>query len=194
MSVQPKSKIITLPNSSLRQASRKVGLINEQIIELIQTMTDQANAWDISREHEVTVGLAAVQIDELWKVVIIREDFDDHNNQNYIALINPEIVKYEGEIVENFEGCLSVKDYYAKVPRYSKVRVKATTVEGQEVRFNADGFLARVVQHEVDHTKGITIVDRVEDLKNGFRIINDKGEMEPVVLEQVKQSGILQDE
>lgn len=194
MSTKKQLKIITLPHASLRTPSRRVGLIDDEVKQLIKEMEEQTLLWDESRDHEVTVGLAAVQINKLMRVVIIREDFDDKENKNYIALINPEITKYEGEVVEGFEGCLSVKDYYAKVPRHERVKLKATTVDGQEVRISADGFLARVLQHEVDHIKGITTVDRVETLENGFQRVNDKGEMEPVDHTLVIKAGILKDD
>lgn len=187
-------KIITLPHESLRMASRKVGLIDESILSIIETMQEQTRLWDESREHEVTVALAAVQINELWKIVIIREDFDDKQNHNYVALINPEITKYEGKVDEDFEGCLSVRDFYARVPRYEKIRVKALAIDGKEVKFNAEGFLARVLQHEIDHTKGITIVDRVKDRENGFQIIGTDGKLAPVALKEVQKTGILLDD
>lgn len=187
-------KIITLPHESLRKTSRKVGTIDKQITQLIETMTEQAILWDESREHEVTVALAAVQINELWKVIIVREDFDDKQNHAYVALINPEITKYEGIIEDDFEGCLSVRDFYAKVPRYTKIRVKALSVDGREVKFTAEGFLARVLQHEIDHTKGITIVDRVVDHEDGFRTIGNEGKLEAVAYTTVQKAGILLDD
>lgn len=189
-----KNSIITLPNPSLRTPSRKVGLIDDSILELARRMEVESIEWENGRDHEVTVALAAVQIDELWRVVVIREDFDNRDNKTFITLINPEITKYEGEIVEDFEGCLSVSDYYAKVPRYTKVRVTARSIDGRELRFSADGFLARTLQHEIDHTKGITIVDRVTDKENGFKKLNSKGKFDEVDYQEVKKTGILLDD
>ena len=91
--------------------------------------------WEETRPNEVAVALAAIQIDKPVRVVIIREDFDDKSNKNFVVLINPEIVKYEGDIVYDQEGCLSVKDVYGNVPRYSKVRVRAIDIRGNRVHF-----------------------------------------------------------
>jgi len=95
-------------------------------------------------------------------------------------LINPEIVKYEGEITTDYEGCLSVKDIYGKVPRYTKIRIKALNIEGHQVRFKADGFLARVIQHEIDHTNGVVFIDHIKDQKDAFYELDDKGELQPL--------------
>ena len=175
-----KDDIITLPNGHLRQKSEKVREIDEATLALIQEMTDAAIDWEASRPHEISAALAAVQIDKLQRVVIVRSDFEDKENDDFTALINPEIVKYEGNLVEDYEGCLSVKDIYGKVPRYSKIRVRATNIEGQEVRFKADGFLARVIQHEIDHTNGVVFIDHIKENVKAFYHLDTKGELEPL--------------
>ena len=187
-----KDDIITLPNEHLRERSAKVTELDEATLSLIKDMTDAAIDWEASRPHEISAALAAVQIDALQRVVIIRSDFDDKENNEFTTLINPEIVKYEGNLVEDYEGCLSVKDIYGKVPRYSKIRVRATNVEGQEVRFKADGFLARVIQHEIDHTNGIVFIDHIKDSPEAFYQLDDKGELEPLDYDaHVKDNHIL---
>src|SRR5690606_41045128 len=118
-------------------------------------MTSASIDWEESRPHEISAALAAVQIDRLERVVIVRSSFEDKSDREFVTLINPEIVKYEGKIVEDFEGCLSVSNIYGKVPRHSKIRVRALDENGNEIRFKADGFLARVIQHEIrseEHT------------------------------------------
>jgi peptide deformylase len=89
------------------------------------------------------------------------------------VFINPEIVKAEGEPTEELEGCLSVTDIYGSVARYPKVKVKALSLDGRQVRVTATGFLARVFQHEIDHTNGIVFVDRVDNPRKLFRLGND---------------------
>ena len=175
-----KDDLITLPNEHLREKSAKVTEIDEAVTKLINDMTDAAIDWEASRPHEISAALAAVQIDALQRVVIIRSDFEDKENNHFTALINPEIVKYEGTLVADYEGCLSVKDIYGKVPRHSKIRVRATNLEGQEVRFKADGFLARVIQHEIDHTNGIVFIDHIKDNEKAFYRLDEKGELEPL--------------
>ncbi|HPQ82748.1 MAG TPA: peptide deformylase, partial [Candidatus Saccharimonas sp.] len=154
-----KDAIITLPNAHLRAKSQRVHVVTDEIRQLIADMTSASIDWEDSRPHEISAALAAVQVDRLEKVVIVRADFDDKTNREFIALINPEIVKAEGELVNDYEGCLSVKDVYGRVPRHSKIRVRALDGEGNEVRFKAEGFLARVIQHEIDHTNGIVFID-----------------------------------
>jgi peptide deformylase len=189
-----KDDIITLPNEHLREKSEKVREIDDATLSLIKDMTDAAIDWEASRPHEISAALAAVQIDALQKVVIIRSDFDDKENNEFTTLINPEIVKYEGNLVEDYEGCLSVKDIYGKVPRYSKIRVRATNIDGQEVRFKADGFLARVIQHEIDHTNGIVFIDHIKDSPKAFYRLDTKGELEPLNYdEHIKDNSILWD-
>ncbi len=175
-----KEDIITLPNEHLRQKSKKIHVVTAETLSLIKDMTDAALDWEDSRPHEISAALAAVQIDRLDRVVIIRSDFDDKNTRDFTALINPEIVKYEGEKVRDYEGCLSVGGVYGKVPRYSKVRIKAMTPEGQEIRLKAEGFLARVIQHEIDHTNGIVFVDHIRDDKKAFYTLDEKGELQPL--------------
>lgn len=187
-----KDDIITLPNDHLRERSAKVTELDEATLSLIKDMTDAAIDWESSRPHEISAALAAVQIDALQRVVIIRSDFDDKKNNDFTTLINPEIVKYEGNLVEDYEGCLSVKDIYGKVPRYSKIRVRATNIDGQEVRFKADGFLARVIQHEIDHTNGIVFIDHIKDSPKAFYRLDTKGELEPLNYEEhIKDNRIL---
>lgn len=189
-----KDDIITLPNPHLREKSVKVQAIDDATLSLVKDMTDAALDWEASRPHEISAALAAVQIDALSRVVIIRSDFEDKGSNDFTALINPEIVKYEGNLVEDYEGCLSVKSVYGKVPRYSKIRVRATNLEGQEVRFKADGFLARVIQHEIDHTNGIVFIDHIKESEQAFYRLDERGELEPLdYVTHVKDNSILWD-
>ena len=175
-----KESIITLPNPHLRQKSQRIFAIDDATQQLVDDMVSASLDWENSRPHEISAALAAVQIDQLKRVVIIRNNFDDKEDNEFTALINPEIVKYEGEQVTDYEGCLGVSDIYGKVPRYTKIRIKALDIHGNEVRFKADGFLARVIQHEIDHTNGTVFIDHIRDDKDAFYRLNDKGELEPL--------------
>lgn len=189
-----KEDIITLPNPHLRQKSAKVRELSEPISKLVDDMTAAALDWEDSRPHEISAALAAVQVDALERIVIVRSDFEDKATRDFTVLINPEIVKYEGKLVEDYEGCLSVRDIYGKVPRYSKIRVKAVNTEGQEVRFKAEGFLARVIQHEIDHTNGIVFIDHIKDKADAFYRLDEKGELEPLDYDaHIKDNHILWD-
>lgn len=175
-----KDDIITLPNPHLRQKSAKVHVITDDTKKCIADMLEAALDWEDSRPHEISAALAAVQVDHLERIVIVRSDFEDKGTREFTTLINPEIVKYEGEVVADYEGCLSVKGVYGKVPRHTKIRVKALNEDGEEVRFKADGFLARVIQHEVDHTNGIVFIDHIRDETSAFYTLNEKGDLDPL--------------
>lgn len=179
-----KEDIITLPHAHLRDKSTKVSLANDDIPQLIKDMTSAALDWEDSRPHEISAALAAVQIDRLERAVIVRSDFDDKKSRDFTVLINPEIVKYEGEIVADYEGCLSVKDIYGKVPRHSKIRVKAFDIDGHELRFKAEGFLARVIQHEIDHTNGVVFIDHIREDKKAFYELDEGGDLQPLDYEK----------
>jgi peptide deformylase len=173
-----KDDIISLPHPSLRTKSKRVGVITDEIRQLVSDMEAATIDWEMSREHEVGVALAAVQINQLYRVVVVRNDYNDKSNHEFTVLINPEIVKYEGRQVEDYEGCLSVKNIYGKVSRYEKVRVKALDIEGKSFRLTAEGFLARIMQHEIDHTNGIVFIDHIRDDTEAFFRLSASGEIE----------------
>lgn len=150
--------------------------------------------WEDSRPHEISAALAAVQVDALKRLVIVRSDFDNKSTREFMTLINPEVVKYEGEIVADYEGCLSVQHIYGKVPRHTKVRIKAMDLDGNEVRFKAEGFLARVLQHEIDHCNGKVFIDHIKDKTDAFYTLDEKGELQPLdYASQIAENSILWD-
>ncbi len=179
-----KDNIISLPNGHLRQRSQKVGLITDEIKKLIAEMEEATLDWEDSRKHEVGVALAAIQIDTKLRVVVIRNNFDNKSDRTFHAFINPKVTKLEGELEEDFEGCLSVRDIYGKVPRYSKVRVSALDKNGKPVRVTAEGFLARVFQHEIDHTNGVVFIDHIKDKPEAFFRLNKEGQLEKLDYEK----------
>lgn len=188
-----KDSIITLPHIDLRKKSARIHVITDETLQLIDDMKTATLDWEDSRPHEIAVALAAVQIDRLERVVIIRADFDNKANREFITLINPEVIKKEGTPVIEHEGCLSVKDIYGLVPRYPKVRVKALNEDGQVVRIKAEGFIARILQHEVDHTNGITFVDHIENDPDAFYKLDNRGELIKVDYDDVTASGIFRE-
>lgn len=186
--------IITLPNPHLRKKSLKVHVITDETIQLINDMTSASLDWEDSRPHEISAALAAVQIDNLQRIVIIRSNFDDKAARDFTTLINPEIVKLEGDVVSDYEGCLSVSNIYGMVPRHTKIRVKAMDIEGNEVRFKAEGFLARVIQHEIDHTNGVVFIDHIHGKTDAFYTLDQKGELQPLNYdEHIRENSILWD-
>ncbi len=187
-----KNDIISLPNPHLRQRSQKVGVIDESIKKLIQDMKNATIDWENSREHEVGVALAAVQVDKLLRIIVIRNDFDNKDDHTFSVFINPVITKYEGNIVEDYEGCLSVPNVYGKVPRHNKVRIKALGEDGKEFRVTVADFLARVFQHEVDHTNGVVFIDIIKDDSKAFFKLRSDGHLEALDYEKdVRNNSIL---
>ncbi len=187
-----KDDIIVLPNPHLRHISRKVGVITDEIKKVIEDMQAATINWDQSRDHEVGVALAAVQIDRLYKIIVVRNNYDNKEDHTFTTFINPKVTKLEGELVEDYEGCLSVPSIYGKVVRHSKVRVKAIGLDGKEFRISAEGFLSRIFQHEIDHCNGILFIDHIKDKPEAFFELNDKGKLEPLDYEKdVRNNSIL---
>jgi peptide deformylase len=187
-----KDDVITLPNPHLRERSKKVGIISDDIKKLIADMEDATLDWEASREHEVGVALAAIQVDQPLRIVVIRNDFDNKKDKTFSVFINPVITKYEGEVEEDFEGCLSVPDIYGKVGRHNKIRVRALDRDGREVRITAEGFLARVFQHEIDHTNGLVFIDHIKDKPEAFFRLQEDGKLEKLDYEKdVRTNSIL---
>ncbi len=179
-----KEDILTLPNARLRQKAERVHVITDEILEIIDQMVEASLDWEKAHPHEISAAIAAPQIGKMYKIIIVRSDLDDKTNKDFTALINPKVVKFEGDIVEDFEGCLSITGIYGKVPRHEKVRVKALDIHGNEVRIKADGFLGRVLQHEIDHTNGIVFIDHIKDRSDAFYTLDDKGELQPLDYEK----------
>ena len=187
--------IITLPNDHLRQRSRRITQIDADTHQIISDMIAATLDWEAHRPNEVAVALAAVQIDKPVRIVIIRADFDNKENKNFQVLINPEITKYEGEIITDYEGCLSVKDVYGKVPRYSKIRGRAIDINGNQIKIKStDPFLSRVLQHEVDHTNGICFVDHISHNQDAFSVLTKSGDLVACPYSKVINSGIIADD
>ena len=189
-----KDDIIALPNPHLRKKSTRIHVITDDIIKLSDDMIAAALDWEDSRPHEISAALAAVQVDALKRLVIVRSDFDNKSTREFMTLINPAVVKYEGEIVADYEGCLSVQHIYGKVPRHTKVRIKAMDLDGNEVRFKAEGFLARVLQHEIDHCNGKVFIDHIKDKTDAFYTLDEKGELQPLdYASEIAENSILWD-
>jgi peptide deformylase len=185
MQTGTRKDIIKLPNPALRQRSKKIGIVDEKVLAIIEFMQQATIDWEKSRDHEVSVALAAVQADILYRIVIIRDDFDDKDNQNFQVFINPEITKYEGQLVSDYEGCLSIKNVYGLVPRYEKVRVKALNISGKPIKLSATGFLSRIFQHEIDHTNGKLFIDHIKDDPDAFFMLTSDGKLEKLDYQKV---------
>ena len=142
----------TIPDPVLRQKARRVTKIDDALQRLIDDMIDtmrEANG----------VGLAANQVGVLQRVVVI--EMPEEEEEVVRVLINPEIVRREGERVVE-EGCLSIPGYRGELTRSLKVRVRALDRDGNPVRFKAEGLLAQALEHETDHINGTLYIDHLE--------------------------------
>ncbi len=135
----------------LRKKSRKVEVIDEDIHRLIDDMYE-------TMYEAQGVGLAAVQIGKLKQLIVI----DDYEGTK-IVLINPERVAEEGSS-EALEGCLSVPERVGKVKRFEKIKINYTDRDGEEKTLEAEDFLARIIQHEMDHLEGILYTDLTDEM------------------------------
>lgn len=187
-----KDDIVFVPEPNLRRRSIKVGIITDEIKKLISDMVTATIDWENSRDHEAAVGLAAVQVNKLYRIFIIRNDYDDISNKQFTVFINPEIVKKIGPIEEEYEGCLSVPEIYGKVARHQSVKIKAINENGEPFRVTAHGFIARILQHETDHTNGILFIDHIKNNSKAFYKMNKDGAIEPLDYEKhIKNNSIL---
>jgi peptide deformylase len=110
------------------------------------------------------VGLAAPQVHESMALAVI-ESRGPRGEIPLTVLVNPEITVLEENRLEDWEGCLSIPELRGRVPRYSKLRVDALDRNGKPLRITADGFFARVIQHELDHLRGQVYLDRMPDMR-----------------------------
>ena len=154
-------QIRTLPDPVLRQRAKRVTKIDDSIQKLIDDMIDTLRA-DPNR-----AGLAAPQVGVLLRIAVIEVP-----EQELITLINPEIVKKEGERIVQ-EGCLSVPGYFGEIKRAVTVKVKARDRYGKEFRLKAQGLLAQALEQEIEHLDGILYIDHLESPEKLFEIIRE---------------------
>lgn len=158
----------------LRKKAKEVKRITSEIQALCADMLETMRA-------APGVGLAANQIGVLQRVIVIEvpEDEDELLGGKAFCLINPEIVNASGSQIGN-EGCLSVPGYVGEVERYERVAVRALTENGRRVKISAHGFLARVLQHEIDHLDGILYIDKLTSPSKLYKVQEGEEEAEAV--------------
>jgi len=141
--------IRTVPDPVLRQKARRVPSVDASILSLINNMIDTLR----SAGHGV--GLAATQVGKPLRIAVI-----ELPDEPVMVLINPEIVKHEGERVVD-EGCLSIPGYRGQVKRSVSVKVKYRNRDGKEERLKCTDLTAQAVEHELDHLDGVLFTDRL---------------------------------
>ncbi len=153
-----KLTIITHPNKILRQKNARVKKNTLELKKLIQNMIKTMYADD-------GIGLAAPQIGKNIQLCIIGKDAIPNSNKDLI-LINPSWEKISDETNTDLEGCLSIPNTYGLVKRYSHILVKAVDEDLQPIKLKAQNFMARVIQHEIDHLNGVLFIDKAEKIYN----------------------------
>ena len=158
------------PDPVLREPAAPVTIVDDDVRKLIADMSE-------TMKDAPGVGLAAPQVG-VQRRVLVFQAFEDEPLR---ALMNPEITRSEGEVVEN-EGCLSIPGLAYPVPRAERITVKALIENGETVEIEAEDFEARVIQHEVDHLNGILYIDRIEPelRKEAKRILRERALGGPV--------------
>jgi len=152
-------EIVTPPNPTLRQRAQKVRRITPEIAQLIDDLIETMRV-------APGVGLAAPQIDVSLRVIVVEyaegsedEDAPEKPPKLY-TVINPEITRTSKDRVLGNEACLSLPGYFGEVERNERVTVKGLNRHGQDFKLKANGWLARIFQHEIDHIEGILYIDR----------------------------------
>ncbi len=151
--------IVTFPDPFLRLKAKQVTKFDAELQTLIENMFETMRA-------APGVGLAAPQIRESLRLVVVEytEDEDENAKPKKYVLINPEIVKRSEETITDIEGCLSLPGLAGTVERHEAVTVKAKNRFGKPLKIEAEGWLARIFQHEIDHIEGVLYIDRAEQV------------------------------
>jgi len=151
-------KILQYPNKRLRQKAKRVETFNAELQQIVDDMFETHYA-----AHNCA-ALAATQLDFKHPKHITVIDFSENKNQP-LCLINGEIIQREGSVTES-EGCMSVGgNTFEKVTRAEKIRVRAQDRNGKVIEFDAEGFMAKCIQHELDHLNGKLFIDHLSLLK-----------------------------
>lgn len=155
--------LVTIPDPLLRKKSISVDLVDDAIRSLMDDMVE-------TMYHDQGVGLAAVQIGVLKRIIVV--DIDDRDKEFKLPdgffplkMVNPEITKYSETQCSLTEGCLSVPGEFLEVTRPDFVEVKYLNENGESKTVECHGWFARVIQHELDHLDGKLLVDYMSSVK-----------------------------
>ncbi|MDD5487311.1 MAG: peptide deformylase [Dehalococcoidales bacterium] len=165
-------RVLTVPDPILKNKSVKIPEVDRSISKLVKDMIE-------TMQVEGGVGLAAPQIGKNIRLIVLQMP-----DEEPFAMINPEIIKREGER-EIMEACLSIPGYEGLVKRSITVTAKGINESGKQMRIKASGLLAQALEHEIDHLDGILYTDRIEDEDKLFETgytseqVTTRGQLEP---------------
>ncbi len=169
----------------LRRKAKKVAKVTPELRKLIDDMID-------TMRDAPGVGLAAPQVGVSERVIVVEYAEDDDEaegapppKKKLYALINPEIIWASEEMVDGTEGCLSIPGWLGDVSRHDAIAVKALNRSGQKVKINAEGWLARIFQHEIDHLDGVLYIDRLVSPDTLRRVQPGEEEIEETKAEKI---------
>ncbi len=150
-------EIITIPDPTLRKKARKVTDFGKDFQQLVSDMID-------TMRDAPGVGLAAPQVAISERLIVVEfgDDEDEEKPAKLYVVANPEIVSASEDTLMGIEGCLSVPDLVGEVERHTSIVVKGQNRYGKPTKIKANGWLARIFQHEMDHLDGVLYPDRAE--------------------------------
>jgi peptide deformylase len=157
MAIKP---IITLPDKRLRKRAEPVARVDDAVRALMDELLETMYA-------APGIGLAATQVAVMKRVLVldVAKREDEHASPNPLVFANPEILWASGETAAREEGCLSIPEFFEEVVRPARIRVGYLDRHGERREIDADGILARCLQHEIDHLNGVLFIDHISRLK-----------------------------
>ena len=170
-------KILTEPDPFLRQKSKKVEQVNDEIRTLMDDMLE-------TMYNAPGIGLAAIQVGEPKRVIVIDLSREDEK-KNPLYFVNPELITNSDNNAAYEEGCLSVPGQFAEISRPDKCKVKYLDYNGNEKILDTEGLLATCIQHEMDHLEGILFIDYLSKLKKNMivkKLSKQKKSLERIVV------------
>ena len=172
-------EIITSENPILRRKAKKVAKITPALRALADDMVE-------TMRNAPGVGLAAPQVAQSVRLFVaeLEENKEQPGSGKTYIVFNPEYVFKSDELADGVEGCLSIPGWAGEVPRHARIVVKGLDKQGQRIRIEAEGWLARIFQHELDHLDGVLFTDRISDPEKIWQI--REGEEESVELEHTR--------
>jgi len=170
-------KILVEPDPFLRQKSKKVEKVDDDVRSLINDMLETM--------HDAPgIGLAAIQIG-VPKRIIVMDLAKKNEKKQPLYFVNPEIITKSEIDLTYEEGCLSVPGQFAEIDRPDRCKIKYLDYDGKEQILNAEGLLATCIQHEIDHLEGILFIDYLSKLKRSMitkKLLKQKKELERIVV------------
>lgn len=153
-------QIYEYPDPVLRKETEQISVFDENLAKLVEDMAE-------TMYDAPGIGLAAPQIGQSIKLIVVDITVDIDGEKDYMAMVNPEIIAHEGTQLDE-EGCLSVPELTANVKRHKKITVSYQDLEGQVKELSTEYRFGVVLQHEIDHLNGILFLDHLSSLKRSL--------------------------